>query len=84
MALELNKDTSNKIANMGFVCTLLVVFIHVGEIPVCVGSPAWNVWYFIGMVLATISVPYFFIVSGFFLARHCDEIGWYQRSIRVR
>lgn len=81
---NLTKETSNKIANMSFVCALFVVFIHLHHVPVCVGSVAWKVWYLIRMIFATVGVPYFFVVSGYFLSRHCDECGWYQRSIKNR
>lgn len=84
MENSLTNETSNKIANMGFVCALFVVFIHLFNVPTCVGSSAWKVWYILRMVCATIGVPYFFVVSGYFLSRHCDERGWYQRAVKSR
>lgn len=84
MENRLTNEASNKIANMSFVCALFVVFIHLSNVPTCVGSSAWKVWYFVRMICATIGVPYFFVVSGYFLSRHCDESDWYQRSIKSR
>ena len=70
---------SNKIANMGFVCACLVVLIH---------SPMFGnvgfVTYLLKNFLVRIAVPAFFMISGFLLARHCGEEGWYCREVCKR
>lgn len=75
---------SNKITGMSLLCALLVVFIHLNHVPKEVGSLAWMVWYFVRYGLATIAVPYFFVISGYFLARHCEDIGWWKSAVRSR
>lgn len=75
---------SAKIANMGFLCALLVVFIHLEHVPRTVGTAPWAVWHFVRHTLAGSAVPFFFLVSGFFLARHVDEPGWWRRAVGQR
>ena len=77
-------DLSAKIANMGFVCALLVVFIHLERVPQEIGSMAWIAYYFIRYVLAVAAVPYFFLVSGFFLSQRVGESGWWRRAVAKR
>ena len=43
-----------------------------------------GVWGFIRFALAECAVPFFFTVSGFFLAKHFGEDGWWRSSIRSR
>lgn len=79
MASErMSANLSAKIANLGFVCALLVVFIHLEHVPQEVGSFWWIVHYFIRSVVAVAAVPFFFLVSGFFLAPHVGEPGWWR------
>ena len=69
---------------MGLLCAILVASIHVRwphDIPL---SPGWFVWQGLSEGFARLAVPYFFVVSGFFLARHFDEKGWWKREIGKR
>ena len=34
--------------------------------------------------LGKIAVPFFFLASGYFLAGHLDEDGWYGRKVKKR
>lgn len=74
---------SNKIANMSLFCALLVVLIHV-DAPSRSSQTWWIVHYVLRFILATIAVPFFFVVSGFFLARHCNESHWWRSAIFKR
>lgn len=60
---------SAKFANMSFVCACLVVCIHSGN--------------FLGNVTKA-AVPFFFLCSGYMLARHATETGWYGRELKKR
>lgn len=74
----------HKIANMAFLCALLVVLIHVGPKAIDLRS-CWGIaYYFMRHVLAVVAVPYFFVVSGYFLAKHYAEQGWWIRATRKR
>lgn len=75
---------SAKIANMGFVCAVLVVGIHLADAPQDVGAPSWLAYAFIRQILATVAVPYFFLVSGYFLAQRSGEPGWWGRAFVKR
>ena len=76
-------SVSNKIRNMGFVCAMLVVFIHVGK-PSIVGSGGWWLYQLTADGLSRIAVPFFFVCSGFFLAKHFTESGWWFVAVRKR
>lgn len=70
-------------ANMGFVCSLLVVIVHLRP-PCEVGSVAWVVFQVLRYGFGTIAVPYFFVASGYFIARRSGEPGWWCRAVRKR
>ena len=79
----MTKETSWKIKNMGFICALLVVSIHID----------WHedesqlLWWGRQLIkggIAGIAVPFFFVVSGYFLAAHFDEDGWWKREVGKR
>ena len=82
----MTKETSWKIKNMGFICALLVVSIHID----------WHedesqlLWWGSQLIkggmgaIAGIAVPFFFVVSGYFLAAHFDEDGWWKREVGKR
>lgn len=72
---------SSKISNMGFFCACLVVLIHV---PRADGEFAWWMNHFVQMGICKIAVPFFFIVSGYFLSKHFDEVGWWKREAMKR
>jgi len=75
---------NHRIANLGFVAALLVVVIHLENAPQDVGSLAWAVHYFLRYILAVAAVPYFFLVSGYFLANRADEPGWWGKAVVKR
>lgn len=66
---------SAKIANVSFLCILLVVAQHIphgAKINEAIG------------ILTGIAVPFFFAVSGFFYAGHNGESGWWRNSLKRR
>lgn len=74
---------SIKIANMGVLCACMVVAIHIPW----GGDERIVMWWFEEVMVkgfAKIAVPFFFLVSGFFLAAHRGEQGWYGSALRKR
>ena len=69
---------------MGFLCAVLVVIMHVQWPQGTPGSPVWFFHQGIAEGVARMAVPFFFIASGFFLARHFDERGWWFRETGKR
>ena len=75
---------SRKLSLMSLIAAVMVVMIH--------SFPASVYDYFVGRYVATavkdsiceIAVPYFFLASGFFLASHIREAGWYRREMLKR
>ena len=81
---RISPETSCRIANLGFVCTLLVIVIHIRNVPQEVGSLPWIAHFVVRNVFASVAVPFFFIVSGCFLGRHVGEPGWWRRALVQR
>lgn len=82
--MKISEPASQKIKNMGFLCALLVVTIHL-RWPEYEPLPlGWFLYQSIAQGIARIAVPFFFIVSGFFLAQHFDEHGWWKRENQKR
>ena len=75
---------SDRIANIGAVSALLVLFIHLEQVPSAVGSVPWAVYSFVRYVLAVAAVPFFFLVSGYFLAGRIGESGWWRTAVTKR
>lgn len=74
---------SRRISEMGLLCSFLVVFVH------CAfglerESTAWWFYRYIGSGVAKIAVPFFFVVSGYFLGKHVGEENWWRREIWKR
>lgn len=80
--VAIDQKLSNKLLNVSFVCTLLVVFIH------CQSNGQGALFHFLrgyvpGAFLA-MAVPTFFAISGFLLAGGCGKPGWYKTALTKR
>lgn len=82
--MSLDVEASLKVAFGTLICAAMVVGIHVCDDVAVHGSLVW--WWeqigHYGLFLA--AVPFFFVCSGFFLGRHCDEEGWWSRECLKR
>lgn len=74
---------NHKVNIFSHICAAMVVAIHVcGKVPR--GSVVWW-WERIGHYgVCLMAVPFFFVCSGYFLGRHCDEECWYMRECSKR
>ena len=68
---------------MGVVCAMLVVLCHISP-KVEMGSFTWCIDRFVNDGIGRAAVPYFFIVSSFFLAKHIGENGWWKKAVLDR
>ena len=80
-ATPLTPEQSQKIRNMGILCAFLVVLIHCRP-KFDYGTFGWWVKEFLQNGVTHIAVPFFFIVSGYMLAR--DLKGGYKAAITKR
>ena len=80
-----NRDSSllsNDFAKMSFISAVMIVYLHTGG--------AANNEVLLGWVnkaifaLCRIAIPWFFFASGFFLAKHIGEDGWWRSAIKKR
>ena len=76
--MNVSSQVSARIANASLVAAVAVAFLHFG-----VESGQADVATPVRMLLRDFSrfaVPYFFLVSGFLLAGHAEEPGWWRRE----
>ena len=80
---SVSQEVSSKIANMSLLGALLVISIHCGysesESGIC-----WLVHQMFSGGYSRIAVPFFFLVSGYFLATHINECGWWKKETLKR
>ena len=81
--MQVTAETSNRIKNLGLFCSLLVVVIHVWRAPI--SNPiGWAITDLIQPGVTGMAVPFFFAVSGYFLAGHIGVSGWYVGEWKKR
>ena len=80
---NVSAEISQKIKNMSIICAMFVVMIHIDWYSASICT-TWFINEFIKEGIARIAVPFFFVVSGFFLAAHFDEEGWWSRETKKR
>ncbi len=68
---------------MSIVCAVLVVLMHIWP-EAKIGSLTWCIHRSLNDGFGRVAVPYFFVVSGFFLAKHVEETGWWRRAVGNR
>ena len=82
--ISISKETSRWMAVMSFACACLIALIHCTPAP---DKSTWQ-WWVANLLgangLCRIAVPWFFVASGFFLAGHFGEEGWYGREVSKR
>ena len=81
----MTEETSQRINFLKFVCAILVVCIHSCNPP----NAPWSFSWFLGVLflqwgLPRIAVPFFFLCSGYFLAKHLDSPSDWWVAVRKR
>lgn len=81
--MKIGANISNKLANMGFVCAVMVVLIHMlwaeGSNRLCWWSHALT-----SNGICRIANSFFFACAGYLLAGHIGESGWWLATVKKR
>ena len=80
---KLDPSLSRQFAAMSFLSAILIVALH----SLGIGSetpPIRWLYRFIHDGLCLTAIPWFFFASGYFVAGHIDEEGWWRRSVAKR
>lgn len=83
VAQEASKGVDHRIALMSLVAVVMVVFIHTAQHPAYEMWSWWSMQIF-GHGICNMAVPFFFIVSGYFLGHHFGESGWWRTQVLKR
>lgn len=82
--VALDSQVCERFSFMAFICACLVVAIHVQFIPSEHFSPVGFYKGMFGAGVCRAAVPFFFLASGFFLAKHIHEVSWWSDALRKR
>ncbi len=82
MKPTLSPESSQKIVNFSFLAAVAICAAHARWFSPSL--PAFAHEHAIKRIVADQALLFFFIVSGYFLARHYGEPGWWRQSIRKR
>ena len=74
---------SRKIAFSSFICACMVVIDH-SDGKTVEGGLAWWIEEFVSNGLCQMAVPFFFVISGFFLAGHVGQGNWWRIEVAKR
>ena len=77
------REVSQKIRNMSIICALLVVTIHV-DWQEHTSTLLWWGRELICQGVSRVAVPFFFVVSGYFLSAHFEEDCWWEHEVTKR
>lgn len=80
--MSIAEHTSKKLSLLSFIAAVLVVCLHAPTTPE--KGASWCIETFVSTHLSSIAVPFFFVVSGFFLGRRVDDDHWYKRAVANR
>lgn len=86
-SLSMDETLSTKIQNGAFIAAVMVVAIHTTGAAlnsIRMDSALWWFEAFGHWGIFLVSVPYFFVCSGYFLAKHIEESGWWRRECAKR
>ncbi len=75
---------SHKFKNMAIVCAILIVVHHINLDAFKPVEPLWVFNMLIRYGICLVGVPFFFLTSGYFLAGHIGEEGWWKREAYKR
>ena len=78
------KKKSRVIANMGLIGALLIVLLHVKPTPSSILGNTIVDFVYNKSSFPGIAVPLFFGISGYLLAGHVGENGWWRKSVKKR
>jgi peptidoglycan/LPS O-acetylase OafA/YrhL len=78
--LPVTAGNGRRIANLSFVCAVLIACIHVPN-PDCI-STFFTRWFPGGLV--ALGVPFFFVVSGYLFLNHLDRLHWWRDALAKR
>ena len=85
--MSIDAHVSKKIRNASCIAAIAVVGIHTAGLrleQLSVGSSIWCLELLGSYSLFQVAVPFFFLCSGYFLAGHMQEAGWWRRECRKR
>jgi len=77
---NISAESSQKIKNMSIICAMFVVTIHVGWPTDSSLLSTWWIHRIFTNGISRIAVPFFFVISGYFLSQHFGETGWWRRE----
>lgn len=78
---KINPSASIRLAKMSLICAVMVVGLHVGR---CAGAAGDMFLQVFVRGLFPIAVPFFFLASGYLLAKNVEDSGWYETALLKR